>query len=213
MTDEGDLKTYLIGDTHLCDGTGPSFKNHDKLSRFLDRVATNNLIILGDCLDLWRWGVEEIIDGPNRDIIDRLTAKPNVSVIIGNHDLDLDVMRSIFQHQIYMSLLHQGWFCIHGHQLDPRLDSPKERKLAREISLIIQRLDIGLLNRFRDLASSGPRSNAAYKKKFLGVRLAMGHTHVPEIRASYLNPGAWTGDTCHAIVLENGASPRMEVCE
>jgi UDP-2,3-diacylglucosamine pyrophosphatase LpxH len=203
------MKTYLIGDTHICDGTGPFFKNKEKLMRFLDMVDGDNLVILGDCIDLWRWSAKEICNGPNRDVIERLTKKSNVSIIVGNHDLDLKLMSSIFQQQVYMSSAVSGWWCMHGHQLDSKLDTPRERKIVKEISLIIQKIDSKLLNRFRDWATSGPRSNAEYKTKFQGVKLAMGHTHVPEVRETYLNPGSWTGDNCHAIVVSDDTVPTL----
>jgi UDP-2,3-diacylglucosamine pyrophosphatase LpxH len=205
------MKTYIVSDLHIDDGTGKFSKHRDTFLSFLDTVGDNDLLITGDCVDLWRWSAKDILNGLNKPVIDALIKKKNVKLALGNHDLDLTVMRSIFQgvDDIAMSFVIDGWLAIHGHQGDSRLDHPRERKLVKEISLLIQKIDSKLLNRFRDWASSGPRSNAEYKTKFQGVKLIMGHSHVREIRTSYLNSGTWTGDECPSIIIENGYTPQL----
>jgi predicted phosphodiesterase len=207
------MKTYDIGDWHLSDGTGPSALNHRRMNDFLDLVGDDELIVGGDFLDLWRWSADSILKGPARKIIDRVKAKENDTIIIGNHDLDLALMHDIFQKNVVMGCNLFGYQVMHGHQFDKRLDDPKERKMVKAVSLLIQKVNIGLLNQFRDWATSSARSNTVYKEKAatMGMKLLMHHTHVPEISKDwlYLNPGAWVGADCRYIVFEDGV-PRLE---
>ena len=194
---------YFVSDLHMDDGTGEFTPNSKAFNNFLDLVGNENLFVVGDCLDLWRWSANKIMNGPNRKVINRLIEKPNVSLLLGNHDLDLNTMKSIFQDKICMSTTIEGWTVIHGHQLDFRLDTVKERNFVKNLSLVIQKINCPAINYVRDKFSSSDRNNTMYKNKFSGVKLIMGHTHIPEQTEDYLNTGSWIGKDL-TYVLMNG---------
>jgi UDP-2,3-diacylglucosamine pyrophosphatase LpxH len=128
-----DRQLFVISDLHIGSG-GPrdpltSLEKRHLLESFLEHVQREDgeLIILGDMMDLWRFGLMAVVN-THRELLDRLS-EMDVTYIPGNHD------------QVLGSLQHPGGIihpffdklaspCTsrlngkqfhfnHGHELDP----------------------------------------------------------------------------------------------
>ncbi len=205
-------KTFICSDQHLDDGTGEFTKsgNAPLFMDFLDAVGNDDLVLLGDFLDFWRWEPRSILEGPHKYIIDRIRDKENVKLVLGNHDLRPSLMRRIFRgnKDIVRFLYLWDYKLMHGHQVDFLLDEPKERKLAFVLSRIIQTIDFGPLNKLRDWASSSNGSNATLINKLLnsGRKFIMGHSHTPVDCGWYINDGCCLvpGKISYVLIDEGG---------
>jgi predicted phosphodiesterase len=204
----------VISDLHLDDGTGKFSRNRDKFLKFLRHIGDEELVIAGDFFDLWRWSFKSIVRA-NQDIIYALHQKhPNVTLLLGNHDLNYKLMRFVIS-DICMSMTAYGYTILHGHQIDWRLDTPEERRLAHVAAHIVQHLDFGWLNHFVEYATASKRSNEPLMERAMGqyphgTKFICGHSHVPGNYGWFINCGTWTGDDLRYVVLDS-AGARLEV--
>jgi UDP-2,3-diacylglucosamine pyrophosphatase LpxH len=206
----------IISDPHLDDGTGPFSHNHNAFMRFLDLVGNKDLVIAGDFLDLWRWKAEDIIKS-NIKIIRRIKQKKNVVLVLGNHDLDIEIMRDIFpgKTDIQMKIEAYGYTIFHGYQIDPMLDDPRERFFAKWGARIIQTINDPNLNRLVEYLTASHRSNDRLKKQIakkfpLDTKIICGHSHIAEQSDNFLNCGTWTGNRLPYIELDSEKAVLME---
>ncbi len=194
---------YLVSDLHIDDGSGEFTQNQKSFHAFLDFVGDNELIIVGDFLDLWVYHVDEILGGSNIKVINRITEKANVKLILGNHDLYPDLMERIFQREVYASIGTCGWKIQHGHQFDPVLNSEAEREFVAKLARILQVIQSPLLNDIAGLVKKSERSNESLLEAVeeYGGKWIMGHSHLPLQEPNFLNTGCWTGDDLRYILL------------
>ncbi len=199
----------VVSDIHLDDGTGLFSQNRKAFHHFLDLVGGEDLVIAGDFLDLWRWKAKDIISA-NKKIIRRIKQKKNVVLVLGNHDLDIEVMRDIFpgKTDIQMKVEAFGYTIFHGHQVDPMLDDPKERFFTKWGARLIQTIDNPILDKIVAYLTSSHRSNDRLKKQIAkkfpeGTKVICGHSHVAEESSAFLNTGTWTGNYLTYIELDS----------
>ncbi len=194
----------VISDVHLDNGSGGFAPNRESFMKFLRYVGDEKLVIAGDFFDLWRFSFKDII-AANTDIVSAIRRHPNVTLLLGNHDLSYNLMRYIVK-DVRMSMKAHGYTIFHGHQIDPLLDTPQERFFASAGARIIQALNWAWLVRLVDKATSGHRSNAPLKRtienRYGAGRYIVGHSHVPSDDGWFLNAGTWTGDDPRYIKLE-----------
>lgn len=205
----------IVSDLHIDNGHGAFTPNADAFNFFLDCVGSDDLLIAGDFLDLWRYSLQSIMDGPHKAIIHRLRQKPNVTLIRGNHDVYMEAITDVFQCEVFDVLDVCGWRIFHGHSFDFRLDTPQERWLAATAARLIEGSHLGFLHRLAGWLNSSKRENGYLKKAIIDAGQAhltiCGHTHVATHDGWYVNSGTWTGDTCSYVVLEHDGKPRLEV--
>ncbi|HSV27683.1 MAG TPA: metallophosphoesterase, partial [Sedimentisphaerales bacterium] len=148
-----DRPLFVISDLHIGSGGPRDMLNHLEkrrlLESFLNYIQKENgeLMILGDMIDLWRFGLMAVIR-THRELFDRLS-EMNVTYIPGNHDQALGalenpggVIHPFFDkltlpgmRQIGSKLFHFN----HGHELDPitgRIGPSIGRALGMSASLI-----------------------------------------------------------------------------
>lgn len=205
----------IVSDIHLCDGTGSFYKNHDRFMDFLDFVGKGGLLIAGDFVDLWRWSPDSIFNGPNKDIIARIKEKKNCMLTPGNHDLNMKVMETIFGNRIRMQVNMYDYVIFHGHQIDPILDTPQERWVAKTAAWIIQRLNWKWLHSATEYLTSAHRSNdrliETIKKEYPEeTKIICGHSHVAEDLGWFLNTGTWAEYDFNYVTLDYTGA-RLEV--
>jgi UDP-2,3-diacylglucosamine pyrophosphatase LpxH len=124
---------FVISDLHIGSG-GPrdplaSLEKRRLLESFLTHVQREDgeLIILGDMIDLWRFGLMAVVK-THHDLLDRLS-EMNVKYIPGNHDQVLaalqhpgGIIHPFFDRLAAPSarIIGDRQFCFtHGHELDP----------------------------------------------------------------------------------------------
>lgn len=124
---------YVISDLHM--GSGGARDNFDEggskerqLVSFLRHIERENgeLIILGDLVDLWRFGLKSVVNR-RRDLFDQL-ATMNVSYIPGNHDQAAALIRKDGRemHPFFKKIGEpcirrigdKKFMFIHGHEFD-----------------------------------------------------------------------------------------------
>lgn len=123
---------YVISDLHIGSGGPRDTLNIDGkrnlLEAFLDHVQREDgeLIILGDMIDLWRFGLISVVKN-HRELLDRLS-EMDVTYIPGNHDQCLasidhaDLIHPFFDKLQAASTRIIGdkqFRFYHGHELDP----------------------------------------------------------------------------------------------
>jgi predicted phosphodiesterase len=128
-----DRQLFIISDLHIGSG-GPrdtldSLDKRHMVESFLNHVQRENgeLIILGDMMDLWRFGLMAVVR-THHDLLDHLN-EMNVQYIPGNHDQVLGslqhpggIIHPFFDKLASPCTRHIGgrqFHFTHGHELDP----------------------------------------------------------------------------------------------
>jgi UDP-2,3-diacylglucosamine pyrophosphatase LpxH len=204
---------FLFSDTHLDNGNGEFTTSGGAVAfnNFLDVVGDQELIGNGDILDLWEWSWKEISNGPNMSIIKRLAAHPNFTYILGNHDLLLGWISTIFHNaKVEMAIELDSYIVFHGFQIDPKLNTQWKRWFAAEGDRLVEQMNNPVFRKIRQWFAAGDRTNkpliAALEdtdKKFL-----IGHSHHPiNLNGWYINSGCWiSGDPCFITIDDSGVA-------
>jgi predicted phosphodiesterase len=205
--------TVIVSDLHIDNGRGDFSPFAARFHTFLDHVGAKDLIINGDFLDLWRWRLSEILDGPNKLVIERIREKRNVSLILGNHDFRLDVMRSVFQREVFNRLDLFGWSIFHGYQADPTVDTPQERWVAAAVCRVVETANISWLSRAAKWAATANHDNEKIKAGLvLPGRYIIGHTHTATHDGWYVNDGACCIERMNYVELDS-SNARLKTWE
>jgi len=203
------MTSYCASDLHICNGRGEFAKNKQAAHDFLDKVGRDPLYLDGDTLDLWLWTMKEIMNGSNRDFINRLIDKKELFLVLGNHDLYPKAMGEIFKAPIKMFYDVDGYRVMHGHQLDPALDTAEERWLVAKGARLLQVLG---LNGIGAYIAKSDRKNEPLIKALKGKpgKYILGHSHEAADLGWFVNCGCWIGERLTYVVLEDGKATLQE---
>ena len=117
--------TIFLSDIHL----GNKFSQASTLLNFLKDTTSNNIILVGDIIDIWSLKRKWYWPQEHNDVVQKLLRKSrkgvNVHFIPGNHD---EAFRSftkisfgdisVSDELIYITLNNKKILCIHGDQFD-----------------------------------------------------------------------------------------------
>jgi predicted phosphodiesterase len=197
--------TYIVSDWHLDDGTGPCNKNRQVMNDFLDLVGRDEIVFLGDTLELWRNTYEEIHKGPNWPTVQRIK---NHVILYGNHDRYPKIMRGIFTQgpfeEIEIGLKGVRKRIVHGDEFDPMLSGVR-MELAAKFDRMVFLFNNEELNKVADAYSAADRSNAPLLEavKRNGGNWIMGHSHKIARAKNFMNSGSGIGKSFYYIKIED----------
>jgi UDP-2,3-diacylglucosamine pyrophosphatase LpxH len=194
------MKLLFLSDFHL---GSPLFESNNDVMSLLDRDY-DMIFLIGDTIDTWEDNVWDIVND-NRVLIDKLNSIANLIVIKGNHDPDMNILKTIFPEKTVaseFSLSIDGRLCIvvHGDEFDELVYKYSwVAKLLHPIQWICERIfKINLKGYFRELVE-------AYKKDYQCI--VIGHTHLPKLIKRddfiYANCGDWVYNKTY-VTYENG---------
>jgi UDP-2,3-diacylglucosamine pyrophosphatase LpxH len=112
----------VISDLHI---SNPLFNKvlESKTLKLLEHNSVDNIYILGDLFDVWEENYNKTID-KHKDLINVINTSNKIKVLIkGNHDPDINVLKSIFPN-IYIadsfetSIFNKSTVMLHGDQFD-----------------------------------------------------------------------------------------------
>jgi len=215
-------ETTIISDIHL----GSDICRADLLSKFLDKIQTNTLIINGDLFDSWdfrrlckdHWKILKKLR--------QLSDKIKVVWIGGNHDGPAELVSHLigvdFVDEIIISSAGKKILILHGDIFDNFISKyPLVTKFADKIYRLIQKYDrfhkneyyySNLLKRksktfLRCSEQIAERAIEYCKSKKCDVVIC-GHTHLAlttkKDMVYYYNSGSWTESSCSFITINNG---------
>jgi UDP-2,3-diacylglucosamine pyrophosphatase LpxH len=120
-----DSDYIFISDIHLT-STNCQYKRIIKLLRRISkskRIITKNLIILGDLVDKPKINKFKKRDWDVINLIKNISEKINVKILKGNHDGEIDFLKSLFPNlpvleELIIENKHIKVFCCHGDRYD-----------------------------------------------------------------------------------------------
>jgi UDP-2,3-diacylglucosamine pyrophosphatase LpxH len=205
----------ISSDHHVDKGKGPF--NRAAFLAFLKWVFGNGYILIlnGDFLECWADTLEEILNGPNADIVRMIIDHPEVIIIKGNHDPDLKTMAKLFRRPIYTVLEIDGHRILHGDRLDPALDTDVEQETVKWGDRFFEWANNSWLNKIRNWVAKGDRKNEPLiaslqdqHKSNPAMKWLVAHSHIPLNLGWYINSGCWcdTPDTMAFIMFDKGVA-------
>jgi UDP-2,3-diacylglucosamine pyrophosphatase LpxH len=218
------MKLLFLSDFHL---GSPLFESNNDVMSLLDRDY-DMIFLIGDTIDTWEDNVWDIVND-NRVLIDKLNSIANLIVIKGNHDPDMNILKTIFPEKTVaseFSLSIDGRLCIvvHGDEFDELVYKYSwVAKLLHPIQWICERIfKINLKGYFRELFHSiaAKRDKKYYNDLVMDVEenlveaykkdyqcIVIGHTHLPKLIKRddfiYANCGDWVYNKTY-VTYENG---------
>lgn len=205
-------RIYCASDLHL----GFEDSNYPKIIEFFDLVKkdADQLILIGDCFDLWRCPIETIInEEPYKTAYEALvsTAAEVPTILIkGNHDYQLQKKISIPNVRIVGDYTQDNIYFTHGHRFDiqQRFGSFLYGWLVNQFPYLYQR--------FFKTPSQIPRNE--YARADLTTRIhaeakrfadghkfdfvCMGHTHDPIIDEKIIDAGDMIDSLSYVVITD-----------
>jgi UDP-2,3-diacylglucosamine pyrophosphatase LpxH len=212
----------IISDIHL----GSNICQIDKLSKFLDNLETQTLIINGDLFDSWDFRRLRKDHWKILKKLRQLSDKIKVIWISGNHDGPAELVSHLIGVEFVDEYIVQSGtkkiVILHGDIFDNFISKyPVFTKLADKIYRLIQRYDkfhkneyyySSLVKRssktFLRCSEQIAEKAIAYCKQKSADVIICGHTHLPLTKQSgevyYYNSGCWTEEICSFITINSG---------
>jgi len=209
------MRTLVISDLHLGDGTGSDDFAYSEYRRLIDADASlmswivsinpDQVFLAGDVFELWQHDEARV-----RRIHDDLLKFLDVykaQYIAGNHDDKQECFKPAF-------LIHSSGgksvFIEHGHENDPVMRDPFIRWCIRQLARLEKCLPgidssveaaTSILGR-----SSIDRKTAKLAEKRLKIAdfVVMGHTHKQGSWGNYFNCGTCQGGKHQGVLIEDG---------
>jgi UDP-2,3-diacylglucosamine pyrophosphatase LpxH len=205
------MKVYLASDLHL----GHENANYPKVMKFLDNVQQDGdqLIILGDLLDLWVSDFVTITSQePMKSAWEKLietSKKVPTIVVFGNHDFELSKYTN--ELAIKDEFEQDNMYFAHGWRWDfeQQIGSPFYGEITDYFHIIYQNY---LKTPFQVINSPEQYSDYVEAVSEIANRFAeshnytwifWGHTHFPEMKGKLVNCGDFISSGSY-IVLEDG---------
>ena len=197
----------FVSDLHV---GSPLFRDGKRLIELFNDPKVEEIYILGDVLDVWHKDVTTITR-LNALFIDAINSCSKIKVILkGNHDPDIDTMRSVFYNTIVtdkfeMDLFGKKAILIHGDEFDKRA---YRRDVYFKIHKFFSKYEINLKAFVRNIVYSYAMFKKGLSNNDLVLQgeidvfnkysrdydiIVMGHSHLPKMvrkkDADYLNCG------------------------
>ena len=212
----------IISDIHL----GSDICQVDRLSKFLDKIQTNCLIINGDLFDSWDFRRLRKDHWKILKKLRQLSDKIKVVWISGNHDGPAELVSHLigvdFVDEIVLVSADKNVLILHGDIFDNFISQyPLFTKFADKIYRLIQKYDRFHQNEYY-YSNLAKRSSKTFlrcsqqiadraleycKDKNCDVVIC-GHTHLPLTTQNdliyYYNSGCWTENSCSFITINSG---------
>lgn len=182
-------KVIIISDLHLGlkDGADQFHQCEAALLHALKIYANKGyeLIILGDCFELWEQdSIYEIVKAYNYIFTYIKNNYLNYYIIAGNHDkkiLKCDIAQTILTKNIYQSIKCNNILITHGHKGE--IEIPFARQFVKLLGWFQNKNYLGVrdLPRTANDISRKHCNNLWQAQQELGINLICGHTHNPRI--------------------------------
>lgn len=213
-------KQYVASDWHL----GYEYTNYDKILEFLDLVESkaDNLILVGDTFDLWRYPISQMEYSNTGQCLRRLKEvadKLPVTIIPGNHDYNLKrrwpKLESDYNVTIQDDFAYEGIYYTHGWQFDilQRRYSWAYTWLTTKFPWIYQRffkkpsrMGLPKADGMTEQIEAVHLEAAKYMQDNEYDFICMGHTHRPGAWPYVIDVGDFV-DSCSYGVIETGEKP------
>ena len=217
------MKILFLSDFHL---GSPLFKSEDKIFSLLNDEY-DMIFLLGDIIDTWEGSLWSIIND-NAPLLRELNALPNLVVIKGNHDPDLDDLNRVFPgKEVSMDYEFEDngkkGIVVHGDEFDHMVTRYSWiARLVWPINWILERAGINIKAFFRETYHSlaAKREKKYYNDLILTVEkelvnkykdgydyIVIGHTHLPKLIVeddyTYVNCGDWVHNQTYVIYEDN----------
>ena len=185
----------VFSDSHIDNGHGVFSPNKKRFNRFLDHIEREPLVVAGDLFEWWRFSPEETI-AHHMDVIARLRDwKSDLIITPGNHDLRPSLLKVMFPKALVISAFTvYGWTIMHGHKIDPILDTKTERTIAAMAARVVQVCKLTVVDKIVEKMTSAKRANESYYRRLIKtsqqLKYVIGHTHVPQILERFVNVGS-----------------------
>jgi len=188
-------KVIIISDLHLGLKDGADqFKQCKQTLLFALKQYANQgyeLIILGDCFELWEQdNIYEIVKTYNHLFTYIKNNYLNYYIIAGNHDkkiLNCDITKTILTKNIYQSIKCNNILITHGHKGE--IEIPLARQFIKLLGWLQNKNYLGVrdLPRTANDVSRKHCNNLYEAQAELGINLICGHTHNPRIKRTIKN--------------------------
>lgn len=212
----------IISDIHL----GSNVCQVERLTKFLDRISTQTLIINGDLFDSWDFRRLRKDHWKILKKLRQLSDKIKVIWISGNHDGPAELVSHLigvdFVNEYIISSGNKRILVLHGDIFDNFISKyPLFTKFADKIYRLIQRYDRFHNNQYyySNLAKRNSKTFLRCSEQIADRALQYcidkncdcvicGHTHAVLTKASgmveYYNCGCWTESSCSFIAINSG---------
>jgi len=224
------MKILFLSDFHL---GSPLFKSENEIFSLLNDDY-DVVFLLGDTIDTWEDDLWSIVT-KNNMLLRKLNSLPNLIIIKGNHDPDLDDLSRVFPaKEVVWSYEFEDngkkGIVVHGDEFDHMVT--KYSWIARllwPINWLLERVGINIKAFFRETYHSlaAKREKKYYNDLVLTVEkeivnkykdkydyIVIGHTHLPKLIVQddyvYVNCGDWIHNQTY-VIYEDGNFELMEI--
>jgi len=188
-------KVIIISDLHLgLKDAADQFKQCEATLLHALKIYANKsyeLIILGDCFELWEQkNIYNIIKTYYHIFTFIKNNYLNYYIILGNHDekiLNSDIAKTILTQNIYQSIKSKNILITHGHKGE--IEIPFVRQFIKLLGWLQNKAYLGVrdLPRTANDISRKHCNNLWEAQTELGINLICGHTHNPRIMRTIKN--------------------------